>query len=198
MRRAGIGVPPCGVVSLLDERSTERVEATWKQLERELGLRGVLSMPFPHFSYQIAEGYEREAAEATLAELARSIAPFTITTTGISTFPEPWPVVFVAIDRVPYLRTLHERIFSACAPHARAPLDYYRPERWTPHITLAHGEERNSVPLPAETVRTIVATLDPVGYRWTVPIDNLALVWDEGTVQRPVRRFRLSGQRPVK
>jgi hypothetical protein len=36
---------------LLDAGATGRIREAWAKLERELGLRGVLVMPYPHFSY---------------------------------------------------------------------------------------------------------------------------------------------------
>ncbi len=182
-----------GVVSLLDPPATKKVRATWAKLERDYGTRGVLIMPYPHFSYQIAHGYDRSAIQGTLARLAGEIAPFEVTTSGIATFPGAWPVVFVAVDRTASLAALHARVFDACVPASRDPVDYYRPGAWIPHITLAHGEERNSEPLPEDTVRSIVGSLDHRQYCWRIRIDNLALVWDEGTIQRPVATFRFTG-----
>lgn len=183
-----------GIVSLLDPMATRKVEETWDRLDRDFGTRGVRIMPYPHFSYQIAHGYDRERVEAVLAGLARQIPPFSVRTRGISTFPGDFPVVFVAVEATPPLRAVHRRVFAAGASSAREVVEYYRPDVWVPHITLADGDERNSVPLLAETVRSIVSALDPAEYRWEIRINNLALVWDEGEVQRPVATFRLTGE----
>jgi 2'-5' RNA ligase len=187
-------MPLHGVVSLLDAPATEKVRDTWATLERDFGLRGVLVMPYPHVSYQVAPSYDRAALESTLAELTRGLRPFTLTTRGLSTFDSSWPVVFVAVEKDPSLDALHWRVWDACLPLARDALEYYHPDAWVPHITLAHGEERNSVPLPLDIVQRIIDTLDPADYRWKVRIDNLALVWDDGTLQRPVTTFRLAGK----
>jgi 2'-5' RNA ligase len=182
-----------GVISLLDAGATERIRETWTKLEREFGLRGVLVMPYPHFSYQIAGGYDRPSLESTMSRLAEEIAPFEIRTRGLSTFVGLWPVVYVAVKKDSFLRALHARIWNACLPHAREAVAYYFPEAWTPHITLAHGEERNSRRLTRDQVRSVLGTLNPKDFRWTISIDNLALVWDDGTVQRPVRTFPFRG-----
>jgi 2'-5' RNA ligase len=150
-------------------------------------------MPYPHFSYQIAAEYDRQTIEATLRELAHELPPFRIRTTGIAQFEEPWPVVFIAVERTTTLRSIHEKVWNACLPFSRAPVQYYRPDSWIPHITLAHGEERDSVPLPGELVARIRRSLPSHHFQWDLPIDNLTLVWDEGTVQRPVSSFRLEG-----
>jgi 2'-5' RNA ligase len=182
------------VVSLLDAGATGRIRETWTKLERELGLRGVLVMPYPHFSYQIAGGYDRAAAETTLSQLAQEIAPFEIRTKGLATFEGEWPVVYVVVKKDSALRALHALVWNACSAHASGPIPYYRPETWTPHITLAHGEERNSVPLSGDQVRGVLGMLNPKDFRWTISVDNIALVWDDGTVQSPVRTFPLRGR----
>jgi 2'-5' RNA ligase len=183
-----------GVVSLLDAGATARIRETWTKLERELGLRGVLVMPYPHFSYQIAGGYDRAAAETALSRLAEEIAPFEIHTKGLGTFEGPWPVIYVVVKLDSALRALHLRVWDACLAHAANPVSYYRPEAWTPHITLAHGEEQNSVPLSGDQVRAVLDMLNPKEFKWAISVDNLALVWDDGEAQRPVRTFPLRGR----
>jgi 2'-5' RNA ligase len=186
-------VPKHGVVSLLDAVSSQRVRRIWDLLKSDFGLHGVLIMPYPHFSYQIVEGYDRTAIEATLRALARTVAPFKVRTTGLQQFEGDWPVVFIAVEGSKTLRTLHERIWSACLPYSSGAVDYYRPGGWVPHITLAHGEERNLVPLPREVVMRIRDTLRSEDFRWEVSIENFALVWDDGMLQKPVATFPLEG-----
>jgi 2'-5' RNA ligase len=186
-------VPKHGVVSLLDPGSSERVRRVWSRLETKFGLRGVLIMPYPHFSYQIAAGYGREAIEARLRTVARDLPPFRVATTGLGQFDGPWPVVFIAVERTALLQSIHEKVWNACLPLSTAPVQYYRPEVWVPHVTLAHGEERNSVPLSGEVVAKIRNELQSEDFRWELPIDNLTLVWDERTIQRTVASFQLEG-----
>jgi len=183
-----------GVVSLLDTGAADQVRETWQKLERELGLSGVRVMPYPHFSYQIASGYDRRSAEDALAGLAAEIAPFEIHTKGLATFEGEWPVVYVVVKKDSSLRALHLRVWNAGLAHATDPVAYYRPEAWTPHITLAHGEEANSTPLTRDQVREALGILNPKQFFWTIRIDNIALVWDDGRIQRPVRTFPLRGR----
>jgi 2'-5' RNA ligase len=183
-----------GVVSLLDSGATGRIRETWTKLDREFGLRGVLVMPFPHFSYQVAGGYDRAETETTLSQLAQRIAPFDIRTKGLATFEGPWPVVYVVVKKDPSLRALHLRVWNTCLPHASEPVPYYRPGAWTPHITLAHGDEHDSIPLSGDKVRAVLGMLNPKEFKWTISVDNIALVWDDGTVQSPVRTFPLRGR----
>jgi hypothetical protein len=93
------------------------------------------------------------------------------------------------------LREFHRRVWETCLPHARDVFSYYEPEPWVPHVTLAHGEESNSVPLSADLVQRILGSLNTGVYRWEISIDNITLVWDYGTIQKPARTFPLQGRR---
>jgi 2'-5' RNA ligase len=148
-------------------------------------------MPFPHFTYQIAGEYDREAVVATLRTLALDIRPFRVRTTGLSQFDGPWPVVFIGVERSDLLRSVHQKIWNACLPLCRRPVSYYLPDAWVPHITLAHGEERNTVPLTGELVARVRRSLRSEDLEWDLAIDNLTLVWDEQTIQRAVASFPL-------
>jgi 2'-5' RNA ligase len=186
--------PLHGVVSLLDPSATNRVKSIWSNLEREFGLRGVLVMPYPHFSYQIARNYDQGGLEVALDLLSREVRPFTIRTTGLETFDGNWPVVFIAVERDDSLRALHQQVWARCLPYASDVIPHYRPDAWVPHITLAHGEERNSIPLSAGVVQNVLGKLNAGTYRWEIPINNIAIVWDDGSVQEPVRTFPLQGR----
>lgn len=115
-----------GVGALLDPTATGRVRSLWSRLEHEFGLRGVLGMPYPHLSYQVAQHYDRGALETALERLARETSPFVIRTTGLATFEGDWPVVFVAVEKDAML----PRCTSACGIPA-SPM----PEECLPTIT---------------------------------------------------------------
>jgi 2'-5' RNA ligase len=186
--------PLHGVVSLLDPSATTRVKSIWSNLEKQFGLRGVLGIPYPHFSYQVARNYDYAALEATLDLLSRKVQPFTIRTTGLETFDGNWPVVFIAVERDDSLLALHRRVWTRCLPHASDVISYYRPGAWVPHITLAYGEERNSVPLLEAQVQGVLQKLNTDTYRWEIPIDNIAIVWGDSSVKNQVRTFPLQGR----
>ncbi len=65
-----------GIVSLLDDEHYALVEDIWAQLEKEFGVHGLYTTPFPHFSYQVAGGYDVEAVGDYLQELTQNMRPF--------------------------------------------------------------------------------------------------------------------------
>jgi 2'-5' RNA ligase len=181
------------VVSLLDAATSDRVTGLWQGIDHRLGLRGIFVMPAPHFTYHVAGEYDRKTLEPALEDLSRTLAPFEVRTVGISSFDLPWPVVYIAVEVDPALRSLHERIWSLCSSHARESSPLYQPARWVPHISLAYGDESKKIPLSEGEVLQVKALLGKGEYRWNLRIDNIALVIDDGDEQLPVRTFALRG-----
>jgi hypothetical protein len=72
-----------GIVSLLDSKHYQLVENLWAELEQEFAVRGVYITPYPHFSYQIARGYNVEQLEPILWRFASSQAVFQVKTSGL-------------------------------------------------------------------------------------------------------------------
>ena len=58
-----------GIVSLLDEDHYRMVEDVWAGLEEALGVRGIFTTPFPHFSYHVADHYDVALLEPLLHPL---------------------------------------------------------------------------------------------------------------------------------
>jgi hypothetical protein len=50
-------------VSLLDEEHYRLTVSLWSELESQFGLRGIHVTPFPHFSYHVAQEYDKESNE---------------------------------------------------------------------------------------------------------------------------------------
>lgn len=174
-----------GVVSLLDERHYELVESIWREMRAELGLQGVYVTPFPHFSYQVAEHYDMEAVAEVLADSARQTPPFAVQTTGLGIFTGGLlPVVYVNVARDPHLTELHQMLWSRLAPVSTGILAYYHPQVWVPHITLGHGD------ITRENLPDVVRLLQAHQFAWRVPVDNVALLYDEAESRQDQLAFR--------
>ena len=178
------------VVTVLQPELYHRVEALWDDLERRFGLSGARITPIPHFSWQIAPEYDFARVEDCLQTVAQGLAPFEVETTGIGVFRGPAPVVFIDVRRTPALAALHVRLWEALRPHRRRESPYYSPEAWRPHITLAEKD------LSPAHVERVVSHLSRLPLRWTVAVDNLALIEQpQGAVGRLrfSRRFGAAG-----
>ena len=162
------------VVSLLDDHHTQLTEALWLELETQFGLRGVYTTPHPHFSYHVARSYDLDSLAPRLDRLIHATRPFQVRTTGLGVFTGKSPVLTIPVVRSPALTQFHQALWSELAACASGSLAYYGPEQWLPHITLGSGDIRKD--LLAEAVR-LFSERD---FNWTITIDNLALVEEDG------------------
>lgn len=174
-----------GIVSLLDEEHSRLAAGIWSELEAEFGLRGVLVTPFPHFSYHVAQSYDSERLGSILEELAGQTKAFTIQTSGLGIFTGDQPVVYIPVIRTQALSRLHAQVWARVAPIASGTVDYYRPEAWLPHITLALTD------LDCENLPRLIRFLSPRALNWEVVIDNLSFIeaTDQGNQVRFCCRF---------
>ena len=165
------------VVSLLDVKHDEKVREVWAALEREFGLRTIYSAPYPHFSYHGANDFNDERVRHLLEQVASEGSPFHVRTVGLGVFPGPKPVLYLLVVRGPKLVHYHSRFYPVLTELAKKPNPYYHPERWVPHISLAHGD------LTPELLPDVMRFLGEETFNWTITIDNFALVYTEGVDQ---------------
>ena len=174
-----------GVVSLLDDEHYALVEHLWDELETGLGVRGLYKTPFPHFSYHVAEGYDMDLLESILPRLVSHSAAFRVRTAGLGVFSGDHPVLYVPVVRNPALSALHQRLWRELAGASAGTVEYYHPERWMPHITLADDDTLKDY-LPE-----IVRMLSARAFDWEIEVSNLLLIYDTGTTQEVRLRFDL-------
>ena len=174
-----------GVVSLLDKEHYALVEHLWDELETGLAVTGLYQTPFPHFSYHVAEGYDLDLLGSILTRVASRCATFRVRTAGLGVFSGNHPVLYVPVVRSPALTALHQRLWHELAAASAGMVEYYHPERWMPHITLADGD------MLKDHLPDIVRMLSARAFDWEIEVNNLSLIYDTGTAQELWFRFDL-------
>jgi len=160
-----------GLVTLLPEPYFSRVESLWDGLEASFGLNGIRITPYPHFSWNIAEAYERPQMDWAVAETALTTLVFKVQADGIGLFPGPVPVLFIKVLRNPILDTLHKQLWERMLPIAKGLSAYYNAENWQPHISLAYSDLTN------EQVPEVCAWLEAQdAYQWEIEINNICYI----------------------
>jgi 2'-5' RNA ligase len=159
-----------GIVSLLPDQHYEQVKQIWQALEDECGIPVVETMPFPHFSWLIGTGFDWQALEYAIEEIASDTAPIAISTNGIGVFSGINPVIYMPLARNDQLNALHHRIWDAVQLIGVNLSPYYAPENWIPHISLAVQG------VNPETISCAMKKLafDPL--RWQFDVDNISFI----------------------
>lgn len=157
-----------GILSLLDEDHTTKTMKIWDDLAMRCGLHGIEVIPFPHFSWQIAEDYDIEQVEGVLADLATRQKRFDIFTNGLAFFSGEQPVLYIPIVRSEGLSRLHASLWEKLEPLGVAVSALYAPEFWMPHITLTAD------PLDADDLSCLAQWLLKETFNWKININNYA------------------------
>jgi 2'-5' RNA ligase len=162
-----------GIVALLDDEHTSKVDAIWGELHDSCGLTCIQMTPFPHFSWHIAEKYDFDHLEEKLALIARQMAPFTIRTAGLGVFTGKNLVVYITIVKDSQLLELHQHIWKETQSMGSGVSPLYAPDQWMPHITLANRDVTdNNLPC-------IFSTLGGHSFSWEIQVNRFALGYQE-------------------
>ena len=181
-----------GIVSLLDDQHSRRVKDVWANLEKNLGLRGIYTMPYPHLSYHVAEHYEVALLEPVLREVAANTPRFEVVTTGLGIFMAGLnPSLTIHVARGPRLNELNATLWPVLSAFSAGIVAYYHPEQWAPHITLSHGD------ITRDDLADAVRQLSQMEQTWRCVIDNIALLYDDDETQedKVQYQFPLGGNR---
>ncbi|MCU0514587.1 MAG: 2'-5' RNA ligase family protein [Anaerolineae bacterium] len=180
---------PSGIVALLDDLHDARVRSLWQMLEQQFGLKGSGLAPFPHITLHLAEDYHLVRLRDILEQLGQTLAPFSVSTSGLGIFSGEDPILYIPVTRAPFLNVFHSHLWEVVAPAAEASSMYYHADYWLPHLTLSQGDLTHAL-LPQ-----VIAELAPRNFSWTVRIAALAIATDPGNGQPPVLQemFELTG-----
>ena len=159
-----------GIASLLDQTAYSLVEKLWQELESSCGLVGVKITPFPHFTWQVTDGYDRSRLDSTLREISSHTLPFTIRTVGLGIFTGEKPVVYITIFKDESLIAFHSMLWERTQGIAIRPAIFYTPNQWVPHITLAYNDVSH------DNLNCALRTLAFQSFDWEIKIDNLIYV----------------------
>jgi 2'-5' RNA ligase len=171
-----------GIASLLDPPAESRVKEIWQELEDRCGLKGVRITPFPHFSWQVAEGYDIPALETALQQIARQTKPFPARTTGLGVFTGGGPILYIPLVKDRKLLEFHVLLWEATRTCAISAHPYYSPAAWIPHITLAYGDVNTG------NLDCAMQALAFQSFDWEIMVDNLVFIaQSEGTTVEACR-----------
>jgi len=173
-----------GVIALLPEPFSGRVEALWEHMAREFGVPRGYPGAIPHLSFHIGAHDVDSGADAVVERVARETEPFTVYSAGLGVFPGP--VVHLTVARSPAAAALAVRLERDLAAAGFPSTDpYFTPERWMPHITLAH---RN---LEGVELGALLAWLVVQDVTWQIPLDSLSVARETETGAEILATFPL-------
>jgi 2'-5' RNA ligase len=158
------------IVSELDEAHKELALDIWGGLKAVTGLKHLVGVAHPHFTYQGAGHYDPPGAAAALRRVAAATQAFTVETGAAAVLRGPRHVLYLPVLVNDALVRLHELLWNELAPLAVERRPTHAFGTWAPHLTLAAGRI-DEAHMPA-----ILRFLAGRDARWTVPVTNVCLV----------------------
>jgi 2'-5' RNA ligase len=143
-----------------------RIEAVWDDLVAEFGIDRYVN-PYPHVTLSALEdGVDVDRVEDAVRDVAADHDPVPVRTDGIGVFPQN--AVWLPVARSPELAALHRDVDAALEDLGEAPVPYYDPSRWFPHVGLA-------LQLDDELTGEIVTYLLEYDFEWEFPFETIAI-----------------------
>ncbi len=159
-----------GVIALLPEPFAGRVETLWDTMEREFGVPRGYPGAVPHLTFHIGNHDHDTGAGPAVERVARATAPFTAYSAGLGVFSGSPPVVHLTVARSPSAAALAEQLNASLGAAGFPSTDpYFAPDKWIPHITIAH---RN---LPDADLGPLLAWLTKQDLAWEIPITSVSI-----------------------
>jgi 2'-5' RNA ligase len=157
-------------------------------MEREFGVPRGYPGAIPHITFHIGNHDTDSGAEAVVAQVAAQTTPFSITTSGLGVFGGSPPVLHLMVARSPAVAGLAQRLDSALGATGFPSTDpYFAPEKWIPHITIAH---RN---LDAIELAPVLGWLAEQPLAWEIPLTSISIARETERSAELLATFPLSG-----
>jgi hypothetical protein len=140
---------PVSIELFFDSVTSNAIESCWKDLT---GITGseymVKNGVHSHVALTIVEAMPSEL-HSKMKKFAMEFSSFPLIPSGIDSFKADSAVVYVGFERVGLLEKIHQDVYKLVQEFGLKPDDYYTPEKWIPHCTLAMEfpliKEKNAV-----------------------------------------------------
>lgn len=157
---------PTIVGPTLPEPHSSTVESIRGELVEEFGVDPYPN-PNPHFTlYPLDDEVPPGAVESAVRDATAGHDPVSVRTDGVGVFPGNH--VWLPVAKSPRLTSLHADVVEAVTELGTAPMPYYDPHRWFPHVGFALGVDDD---LAGE----LVTHLLEYDLAWEVTVDNVTV-----------------------
>lgn len=106
-------------------------------LSRWYGTSGTESCPWPHVTFQGGMCSDLARLQQAISTLAGKFAPVEAEVDGIGYFDPPSNVVYLRVTPTAEMRALNHAADATLRSECSEVWDYYTPENWVPHVTVA-------------------------------------------------------------
>jgi 2'-5' RNA ligase len=128
-------VETIGIVSNLEGQPYKKIKKLWASLERKYDCVAFEQYAHPHVSFQAARTSDIRQLKTDFQKLVSQIKPFKIEVGGLRHFDKK--VIYLQIRKTQELVEIHRLVDHFLQTRCQDLFEYYTPENWIPHLTLA-------------------------------------------------------------
>jgi len=173
------------IISELNPAASKDVNAYWRQLSKNCGLYAIFQMPTPHLTWMVCEELGVDQAASILTQITSHEGPLSSRTSGLGIFTDENPVLYLPIVKTQQMITLHQEIWNLLQPLTKTTNDFYSPDDWVPHITLALNDLTND---------NLACAVNNLAFEQTeikINIDNLSIAeYEKDIAGEIIKRFQ--------
>lgn len=168
-----------GITAIVNDKLRSEILRLWNIAETKYNSKGVQSFNHPNLSFQGGLCDDIPSLMNAISNLCANLGPFQITVDGLGFFEQPSNVVYLKVIKSEELKSVHRKVNDLLNKHCSDIFEFYTPENWIPHITVAMDD------LSIENLQRFKR--DFVGYTplFTQIISNLQLIqfYDNGHIE---------------
>jgi len=166
------------IASLFDIESDSKTREIWDILEYYCNLFEIKTLPNPHLSWQSAKTYAIQSLDDRLKDFTNSINPILLRTSGLGIFTGKSPILYLPIVKTNELIKIHKNLWERLRDLSVIPNQFYSPDNWIPHITIAYGD------VTVEKISCAIRQLGDLNYEISILIDNITVLHRDDDVAR--------------
>jgi len=173
------------IISELNPAASTDVNAYWRQLSKNCGLYAIFYMPTPHLTWMVCEELGVDQAAPMLTQITSQEGLLSSRTSGIGIFTGENPVLYLPIVKTQQMITLHQEIWNLLQPMTKTSNEFYSPDDWVPHITLALNDLTND---------NLACAVNSIAFEQNeikINIDNLSIAeYEKDIAGEIIKRFQ--------
>lgn len=161
-----------------DQAAEDIIRGIWRQLaplEKSKCLTCFNSRP--HITLAIYENLDLTQAQERIARFCADFTPFQLKFFQLGIFPHHKGTIFLTPNLTEDLFKIHRHFHELFADHLAQEWDYYKPNTWHPHCTLAMETPLAYIPLVLEEILKVFTpfeiTIESIGIVSLEPIEYL-------------------------
>lgn len=132
------------IISTLDLEAASMVRQLRASLmNQNHAFRGTLLLE-PHVSWLVAEDMDPHSVGEKLTQMAQTLSPLQLQTTGFGVFTGENPVLYLPVIKTDELARLHAQLWNFFSSQVEISNLVFRPEQWLPHITIFYLDKNDN------------------------------------------------------